>query len=133
MASSIRAYAQALYEAVEDKKKPEIKILVDNFLKLLQEKNQLSQISEIVAEIETIDNKAHHRIQAEVISALHLDEGTINKLEKFIHERTGAREVIWEKKIDKNILGGVILKFQDTVLDISLAGILETLADEIKK
>lgn len=133
MAPPIRAYARALYEAAEDQKKPEIKILVDNFLKLLQEKNQLSQITEIITEIETLDNKVHHRIQVEVTSALRLDETTIKKLEKFIHHRTGAKEVIWEKKIDKDILGGVILKFQDTVLDMSLAETLEALAEEIKK
>ncbi len=133
MASPIRAYARALYEAAEDQKKPELKTLVDNFLKLLQEKNQLSLIKEIVAEIETIDNNLHLRIPAEVTSALRLEETTIKKLEKFIHQRTGAKEVIWEKKIDKNILGGIILKFQDTVLDMSLAETLEALVEEIKK
>jgi F-type H+-transporting ATPase subunit delta len=133
MASPIRAYAQALYEASVDQKKPEIKKLVENFLKLLQEKNQLSRIEEVVSEIEVIDNKVNHRIQAEVTSALHLDEVTIKKLEKFVHQRTGAKEVIWEKKIDKNILGGVIIKFQDTVLDLSMLESLEALAEEIKK
>jgi len=133
MASPIRAYARALYEAAEDKKKPEIKNLVENFMKLLKEKNQLSRISEIMSEIENLDDKEHHRIRAEVTSAIRLDEVTIKKLEKFLYKRTGAKEIIWEKKVDKQILGGVILKFQDTVLDLSLAETLEALTLEIKK
>jgi F0F1-type ATP synthase delta subunit len=40
---------------------------------------------------------------------------------------------VWNKKIDKEILGGVILKFQDTILDLSMAGRIEALAEEIKK
>lgn len=133
MASPIRAYARALYEAAEDQKKPEVKKLVENFLKLLQEKNQLSRITEIISEIETIDDKEHYRLRAEVTSAIRLDESTVKKLEKFLHKRTGAKEIIWEKKIDKQVLGGVILKFQDTVLDLSLAETLEALTLEIKK
>lgn len=133
MATSIRAYARALYEATEDKKKPEVKTLVENFLQLLQEKNQLSYLNEIITEIEQVDDKEHHRLRAEVTSAIRLDEAVITKLEKFLHKRTGAKEILWEKKIDKSILGGVILKFQDTVLDLSLAETLEALAEEIKK
>lgn len=133
MASPIRAYARALYEAAEDQKRSEVKKLVENFLKLLQEKNQLSRITEIISEIETIDDKEHYRLRAEVTSAIRLDESTVKKLEKFLHKRTGAKEIIWEKKIDKQVLGGVILKFQDTVLDLSLAETLEALTLEIKK
>ena len=133
MASPIRAYARALYEAAEDKKKPEIKNLVDNFLKLLKEKNQLSRVKEIILEIENLDDKEHGCLRAEVTSAIRLEETAIKKLEKFLHNRTGAKEIMWEKKIDKEILGGVILKFQDTVLDLSLAGTLKALAEEIKK
>ena len=133
MVTSIRAYARALYEAADDKKKPEIKKLVDNFLHLLQEKNQLSYVNEIITEIEQVDDIEYHRLRAEVTSAIRLDESTVKKLEKFLHKRTGAKEIVWEKKIDKNILGGVILKFQDTVLDLSLAETLEALALEIKK
>jgi F-type H+-transporting ATPase subunit delta len=133
MTSLIHSYARALYEASLDQKKPEIKKLVENFLKLLQEKNQLSRLEQILSEIEVIDDKEHHRVQAEVTSALYLDEVIIKKLEKFVHQRTGAKEVIWEKKIDKNILGGVIIKFQDTVLDLSMLESLEALAEEIKK
>ena len=133
MALATRAYARALYEAALDKKKPEIKSLVINFLQLLKEKNGLSRIEEILSQIEEIDDTENHRLRAEVTSASRLDEASLGKLESFLHKRTGAKEVVWEKKIDKKVLGGVILKFQDTILDLSLAGRIEALAEEIKK
>ena len=133
MATALRAYARALYEAVEGKKKPEVKTLVTNFLQVLKEKNQLSKINEIISEIEKIDDMENHRIQAEIISATRLDEAVMKKIEKILQKRTGAKEIVWEKKIDKQILGGVILKFQDSILDLSLATRINALAAEIKK
>ncbi len=133
MATALRAYARALYEAVDGQKKSEVKNLVTNFLQVLKEKNQLSKVNEIISELEKIDDLENHRLPVEVISATKLDEAVMKKLEKVLQKRTGAKEIIWEKKIDKQVLGGVILKFQDTILDLSLAARINALAAEIKK
>jgi F-type H+-transporting ATPase subunit delta len=133
MATTIRAYAQALYEAAEDKKKPAIKELVDNFLRVLKEKNQLSKVEAIISELGLIDDRTHQRLQVEVTSAFTLEEKTLHTLEKFLQKKTGAMEIVWNKNIDKTILGGVLLKFEDTVIDISLSQAIETLTEDIKK
>lgn len=133
MTTTIRAYAQALYEAAEEKKKPDLKEIVDNFLRVLKEKNQLSKVEDIISELGLIDDRTHQRLQVDVTSAFPLDEKTLHTLEKFLQKKTTMKEIVWNKKIDTTILGGVLLKFEDTVIDVSLSQAIEALTEDIKK
>lgn len=133
MTPSIKQYAQALYQAAADKKKSEIVALIDSTLQLLKEKNLLSHAQELITEVEKLDNEAHGRLKATVRSAEKLDETMLRRLGKMISERTGAKEIIWEKEVDKKILGGVVIEYGDTVLDLSLAARLDSLVETINK
>lgn len=133
MAASIKQYAQALYQAAADKKKVEVIALVDSTLQILKEKNLLNRTSELMAEVEKLDNQAHGRIEAKVRSAERLDEKVLRRLEKIVLDRTGAKEIKWEKEIDETVLGGVVVEYGDTVLDMSLAHRLNSLVETINK
>jgi len=133
MTVSIKQYAQALYQAVADKKKAEVNALIDSTLQLLREKNLLSKANEFIAEVEKLDNQAHGRLQVKVRSAEKLDETVLRRLGKIVQERTGAKEIKWEKEVDETVLGGVVLEYGDTVLDMSLATRLDSLVETINK
>ncbi len=119
MAFLTRSYARALYEISADKTKAEVSALVENFMKLLAEKHQLGKAGEIVEEIERFDNEVHGRIQVKITSAHRLDEEVLAKIERELKRRTDAKEIVWEKEIDHALLGGVIVAYGDTVLDMA--------------
>lgn len=127
------SYAKALYEAAAGKTKTEVKELVDNFLMTLKEKNALSKATEVMAEIERIDDQTEGIIRARITSAHRLEETILHKFEKMIRQRTDAKAVVWEKEIDKDLLGGVVIQYGDTIMDMSLANTVQDLANDISR
>lgn len=133
MAFPIRAYARALYESAEGKTREHIGEMVAQVLKQLRDHSSLGRSDELIAEIERLDDQAHGRLRARVTSAHKLDESALAQLEKKMKAHSHSKEIVWEQEVDKNLLGGVVVRYGDKVLDLSLASRLAQLAEEIKK
>jgi F-type H+-transporting ATPase subunit b len=67
---------------------------------------------------------------AEVISALPLNQTEQEKVRKNILSKVGAQAVTF--RVDPSILGGLVIKVGDKVLDGSIAGKLESLRQNLK-
>jgi F0F1-type ATP synthase delta subunit len=53
----------------------------------------------LMAEIERLDDVATGRLRATVQSAHRLDDDVIEKLEKVLQHRTGAKEIMWKNML----------------------------------
>ena len=123
-----KQYSTALYEAVKDKKKGEVKSLIKDFAKLIIQNNDTSKLDKIINEYEKVWNRDQGIVNAEVISAKALDKPTIKYLNDYIKKTTKAKKIELNKEIDDNLLGGVVVKYGDKVLD----GSLKTKLNELK-
>ena len=132
MSTTLRQYARALYEITRDQDKAAAKKSVDRTFELLQSKGLGAKGAELLAEVERLDNEAQGRITATLRSAHRLDEEVVKKKKKMIRQRSGAKEVVLDKVIDKDVLGGIIVSYGDTILDMSLATTVDQLVEEIK-
>jgi F-type H+-transporting ATPase subunit delta len=74
-------------------------------------------------------SEARHAVVAEVRSAVELDSATVAKLEAKLSEATGKR-VEAKVVIDPEILGGIVARVGDLVIDGSVQGRLQDLRDE---
>ena len=128
-----KQYAQSLHETVVDKSNNQIKDAINNFFDILVQNNDITKAEEIVKEFEKIWNMEHGIIEAEVVSAKELDNNIVKLLNNYIIELSGAEKVILNQKINKDILGGVIIKFEDKILDGSLRARLGELKREMVK
>ena len=133
MKISTKKYATALYDCVKDKKKDEVRNIIKAFVRLLAEANAISQADKIINEFVSIWNKEQGIVEAEIISADKLEKQTANMLNKYIGKLSGAKTVSIKETEDKNLLGGVIIKYGDKVLDGSLKTRLSSLREEMKK
>lgn len=106
-------------------------VLVENFLATLKDKNLLKIAPAVVADIEALDDKAEGLLRARITSAHRLPEALIKKFEKIMIDRTGAQKIIWQKEIDKSLLGGAVIHYHDTVLDLSLKNTVDSLIESI--
>ena len=70
-------------------------------------------------------------IKAEVTSAVALTEDEKARLIKSLEKKTGHR-VELACRVDKDILGGIIVRTEDTVLDGSLKHKIRSVKDVIK-
>lgn len=133
MKITVKQYALSLYEMIDGQSAAEVKAVIKKFVELLAKKNQLSRAEKIIAEFIKIWNDKRGIIEAQTVSAKELNKETVKLLKNYIIELSGAKEVMVNQKINKDILGGVIIKYGDKVVDGSLKTILDDLKDKLIK
>ncbi len=98
-----------------------------NLIRLLVQNDRLQAANDLVAIFEHMRNQDKGLIEAEVISAQELTDTQQSDLKTFLKKRLGA-EVTLHTKLEKDLLGGVVIHAKDLVIDGSLKGRLEQLA-----
>ncbi|MBU0637025.1 MAG: ATP synthase F1 subunit delta [Patescibacteria group bacterium] len=122
-----------LYKTIDNKSLKEIKINIKNFVKFLIKKNQLTKIDQIIEQFIKIWDFEKKIVETEIISTKELDIKTEKSLKKYIKDLTQAKEIIIKQKIDQSLLGGVIIKYRDKILDGSLRNSLRELKENMIK
>lgn len=72
-------------------------------------------------------NRHHKRVKVEVTSALPLEEREQRDLSRAL-AKTTSREIEMEVTVDEGLIGGLVVKIGDQVIDNSIRGQLEALA-----
>ncbi|MEA2477802.1 MAG: F-type H+-transporting ATPase subunit delta [Actinomycetota bacterium] len=89
---------------------------------------QLPQILEMVSEIAA---EARNSVVAEVRSAVPLDDGQRKELQTALSKATG-KDVTVKVLIDPSVIGGLVAKVGDTVIDGTVKRRLEQLRDQVR-
>ncbi len=101
-----------------------------NLAKLLVGANRLSECAAIVEEFQKLADEAAGRVRAVATTAVPLNPADSERLQKQLSDRLG-REVLVSVNVDKDILGGLVLKIGDRVIDASVASRLEQLRQKL--
>ena len=97
-----------------------------NFLKLLIENHRMPVIFRARQQYERMWERENELLPVEITSAIALDEETTQSLGKSIGERAG-RKVKLAAHVDPDILGGIVLRVGNSILDASIRNRLEQL------
>jgi F-type H+-transporting ATPase subunit delta len=103
-----------------------------NFLELLAERHRLPVTFRIRRAFDELWREEHKLLPVEVTSAVELDEGLVGDIGRRIEERTGRR-VELTSKVDPDIIGGLVLRVGNRILDASVHGRLERLRRQITR
>lgn len=103
-----------------------------NFLQVLIENHRLPLIHRIRRQYDVLWDHENRRLPVEVTSAVELDRSVVEALEAGILEQTG-QNVELESKVDPGILGGIVLRVGNSVLDASVRHRLEQLRKEVAR
>ena len=98
-----------------------------NFIHLLVDNRRLALLPEIVAQYEALRAEAEARVEATVISAFPLEAAQLHSLGEALKRRLG-REVNLTTELDKTLMGGIVIRAGDLVIDGSVRGRLADLA-----
>jgi F-type H+-transporting ATPase subunit delta len=101
-----------------------------NFLELLAEKHRMPAIFRIRRRFDELWAKANKRLEVSVVSAVELDSSVVERVGKEIERQTG-QTIDLESVVDEDILGGLVLKVGNMVLDASIRNTLEKLRREV--
>jgi F-type H+-transporting ATPase subunit delta len=97
-----------------------------NFLGVLIESHRMPVIFRIRHEYERLWQEENRLLPVEITSAVELDQATTEGVGKRIGERAG-RKVALASRVDPDILGGVVLRVGNSILDASIRNRLEQL------
>ena len=97
-----------------------------NFLSLLIENHRMPVIFRIRQEYERLWDEENRTLPVQITSAIALDEATTESLGRSIGERAG-RKVTLAARVDPDILGGIVVRVGNSILDASIRNRLEQL------
>lgn len=104
---------------------------VENFLLLLTSKNHTQLLDQVIGELDRFSKHAGGGVSAKVTSAIALSAGEKAALETKMRAQFG-QDLSFDYNVDASILGGVVVRVGDKVIDGSVAGKLAALQEKLK-
>jgi F-type H+-transporting ATPase subunit delta len=122
---SVDEKKDALHRAVEGAEP-----IFMNFLEALLERHRMPVIFRVRTLLERFWEEEHKLLPVEVTSAVALDENTVSSIGESIGKQLG-RTVELSSSVDPEIIGGVVLRVGNFVLDASIRNRLEKLREQV--
>jgi F-type H+-transporting ATPase subunit delta len=122
-------YVQALHEAIQDTDARSHDRVIENFIQTLKANGDLGSYEAIIKEYETYDKQQRGVKDIEITTAgAKVNKALITDLNKLVGKNI---DVI--QKHDDKIIGGVVIKVDDTLIDGSIKNHLENLGKALKE
>ncbi len=103
-----------------------------NFLELLIEKHRMPALMRTRREFDALWEHENRRLPVSVTSAVELDEATVQHIGDAIGKQTGQR-IDLSSEVDPDILGGIVLRVGNSILDASIRNRLEKLRKQVAR
>ena len=134
----LRLFFFSPYFSSEEKKEGVARVVdgadehVVRFLELLAERHRMPVIHRIRRAYEEMWAEENKLLPVSVTSAVDLDERLVESIGERIQEQTGRR-VELSSNVDPDVLGGLVLRVGNMVLDASVRNRLEQLRKQVQR
>lgn len=130
MKYSAKQYAKALMDSLEGVKPGDEEKVLDNFVKILAENNDTRQFEGIAEEFHKLELSKKGIQQVEIRSAHALSKENEKEVLKELNKLVkGDLEV--KKRVDEDLIGGVVIRMEDQIIDASVKHQLEQLKENL--
>ena len=106
--------------------------VVRNFLAVLIENHRMPALFRIRRELDAMWREVNKLLPVQVTSAVELDEAVTRQIGEEIGRQTG-RQVELTTNVDPDVLGGIVLRVGNSILDASIRTRLENLRKQVAK
>jgi len=106
--------------------------IVQNFLELLVEKHRMPALFRIRREFESLWEQEHQLLPVTITSAVALGDETVRSIGDAIGQQTGQR-VELTTNVDPDVLGGLVVRVGNSILDASIRNRLENLRRSVAR
>jgi F-type H+-transporting ATPase subunit delta len=124
--------------STREKKEAIVRVLVGvddsflNFLNLLIDNHRLPVIFRIGKQYEALWRDENRLLPVEITSAVELDDQVARSIAERVEQQTGRR-VELTQRVDESILGGLVVRVSNMILDASIRNQLERLRRQVAK
>jgi ATP synthase F1 delta subunit len=101
-----------------------------NFLKLIAERHRMPALFRMRREFDAMWREENKLLEVRITSAIDLDEDLIKSIGQRIEEQTG-KQIDLDANVDPDVIGGLVLRVGNMVMDASVRGRLERLRKEV--
>ncbi len=128
MKFTVKQYAQSLYEVLTDSNPKDHDRVIENFISILKTNEDLSAYEKIVNEVDELFQTDSETSKIEVTAANEksITPGLLKELNKLAK---GKSEIT--TKVDDKIIGGVIIRVDDQLIDASISTQLQNLEKDL--
>ena len=105
---------------------------VENFLELLIEKHRMPAIFRVRRELDRLWQEENKLLAVQITSAVALEPETVERIGREIGEQTG-RKIDVVSSVDPEVLGGIVLRVGNSILDASIRTRLEHLRKQVAR
>jgi F-type H+-transporting ATPase subunit delta len=106
--------------------------VIINFLELLIEKHRMPAVFRIRANYDALWEEENKLLPVHITSAVELDDAIVKQLGERISEQTD-RKVDMSADVDPDILGGIVVRVGNSILDASVRNRLEQLRRQVAR
>jgi F-type H+-transporting ATPase subunit delta len=97
-----------------------------NFLRILIDNHRMPVIFRIRRQYDALWRDEHRLLPVDVTSAIELDDEIARQIQERVEQQTG-RTVELTRRVDESILGGLVVRVSNMILDASIRNQLERL------
>ncbi|MGK2849556.1 MAG: F0F1 ATP synthase subunit delta [Candidatus Limnocylindrales bacterium] len=103
---------------------------VQNLIQLLLRRGRIEELSRVDAEFRRLDDRRQGITHATATSAAALSPDEVQALTQRLEQSTGGR-IALDMKVDPSLLGGLVVRVGDRLIDGSVRGRLERLRNQL--
>ena len=135
---TLQVFLFSPYFSSEEKREGVSKVVSDadertvNFLELLAERHRMPALFRIRREFDAMWADENKLLPVTVTSAIELDKDIVKEIGRKVEEQTG-RTVELTTKVDPVVLGGLVMRVGNIVMDGSIRARLERLRKQVAK
>lgn len=104
---------------------------IQNFLYVIIDKGREENILDINSEYKKLYNEEKNIVEVLAVTAVPMDKGSQNRLAKILSTKM-SKIVKVSNKVDKGVIGGVLLRIENKLIDGTIKGRLESMEKTIK-
>jgi F-type H+-transporting ATPase subunit delta len=106
--------------------------LLENFLGMLIDSHRMPVLTAARTRLDELWERENHRLPVEVTSAIALPSDTVSQIGARIGEQTG-QQIDLTSRVEPDIIGGIVLRVGNSILDASIRSRLEQLRKEVAR
>jgi F-type H+-transporting ATPase subunit delta len=104
--------------------------LMWNFLRVVNAKNRLSILPKIADVYDDLLDELYGKVEVDVTVANRLDDGELEEVRRVVSEAL-KRDAVVHQYVDESIIGGLMLRVQDKLIDTSVRAQLAAMKQQM--
>jgi F-type H+-transporting ATPase subunit delta len=110
----------------------DLSVIMKSFISLLFDKGRIGFLREIASYYNDLADELKGVVKASIVSATELSSDAVDKIKKALSKKTG-KNIVLNVEQDPGLIGGVVTKIGDLVLDGSVKTQLINMRETLKK